>query len=178
MFRDVPRRMIKKCVFVGSAGAALLLTGCAQVESQWDVFTDWFQPTEAITSVINPYRPDMHQGNLVTKEMVDQLHLGMTQLQVQFLLGIPLLRDMFHQNRWDYVYYMNPRFGDVQRRRLTLFFDDTGRLARYEFNPLPSETEADQMILGNDEVFQDDESQMTVVDPEQKAQDDIEQNAH
>ena len=73
---------------------------------------------------------------------------------------------------------MNPRFGDVQRRRLTLFFDDTGRLARYEFNPLPSETEADQMILGNDEVFQDDESQMTVVDPEQKAQDDIEQNAH
>ncbi len=169
--------MIKKCVLAGSMGAALCLTGCAQIESQWDSFTDWFQPTEAITSLINPYRPDMHQGNLVTKEMVDQLHIGMTQLQVQFLLGVPLLRDMFHQNRWDYVYYMNPRFGDIERRRLTVYFDETGRLSRYEFNPLPNETQADQMILGNDEVFQGDESQMTVIDSEKKAQEDVEQNA-
>ena len=169
--------MIKKCVLAGSMGAALCLTGCAQIESQWDSFTDWFQPTEAITSLINPYRPDMHQGNLVTKEMVDQLHIGMTQLQVQFLLGVPLLRDMFHQNRWDYVYYMNPRFGHIERRRLTLYFAETGRLSRYEFNPLPNETQADQMILGNDEVFQGDESQMTVIDSEKKAQEDVEQNA-
>lgn len=169
--------MIKKCVLAGSMGAALCLTGCAQIESQWDSFTDWFQPTEAITSLINPYRPDMHQGNLVTKEMVDQLHIGMTQLQVQFLLGVPLLRDMFHQNRWDYVYYMNPRFGDIERRRLTVYFDETGRLSRYEFNLLPNETQADQMILGNDEVFQGDESQMTVIDSEKKAQEDVEQNA-
>ena len=55
------------------------------------------------------------------------------------LLGVPLVRDMFHQNRWDYVYYMNPRFGDIERRRLTVYFDETGRLSRYEFNPLPNE---------------------------------------
>ena len=94
--------MIKKCVLAGSMGAALCLTGCAQIESQWDSFTDWFQPTEAITSLINPYRPDMHQGNLVTKEMVDQLHSGLRPLQVQCLRGVPLLRDLWHQIRWDY----------------------------------------------------------------------------
>ena len=96
--------MYKKCFLTGALASMLVLSGCAQVESQWNAFNEWFQPTEAITSVINPYRPDTHQGNLVTKEMVDQLHLGMTQLQVQFLLGVPLLRDMFHQNRWDYLY--------------------------------------------------------------------------
>ena len=77
--------MYKKCMLTGALAATLVLSGCAQVQSQWDAFNEWFQPSEAITSVIKPYRPDTHQGNLVTKEMVDQLHLGMTQLQVQFL---------------------------------------------------------------------------------------------
>ena len=169
--------MYKKCLLAGAVSATLVLSGCAQVESQWNAFNEWFQPTEAISSVIKPYRPDTHQGNLVTKEMVDQLHLGMTQLQVQFLLGVPLLRDMFHQNRWDYLYYINPRFGDPEMRRLTVYFDDTGRLTRYEFTPMPDETQADQMILGDKEVFKADNSDLTVVDQAQKAQEDVEQNA-
>lgn len=110
--------------------------------------------------------------------MVDQLHLGMTQLQVQFLLGVPLLRDLFHQNRWDYLYYVNPRFGDPQTRRLTIYFDDSGRLTRYEFTPMPEETQADQMILGDEEAFTPGNSDLTVVDQAQKAQEDVEQNAH
>ena len=118
--------MYKKCMLTGAPCCHARIVWCAQVQSQWDAFNEWFQPSEAITSVIKPYRPDTHQGNLVTKEMVDQLHLGMTQLQVQFLLGVPLLRDLFHQNRWDYLYYVNPRFGDPQTRRLTVYFDDSG----------------------------------------------------
>ncbi len=169
--------MYKKCLLAGAFSATLVLGGCAQIESQWNDFNEWFQPTEAISSVIKPYRPDTHQGNLVTKEMVDQLHLGMTQLQVQFLLGVPLLRDMFHQNRWDYLYYTNPRFGDPETRRLTLYFDDEGRLTRYEYTPMPEETQADQMILGNKEAFTADNSNLTVVDQAQKAAEDVEQNA-
>lgn len=169
--------MYKKCLLMGTLAASLTLSGCAQMESQWNAFNEWFQPTEAISSVIKPYRPDTHQGNLVTKEMVDQLHLGMTQLQVQFLLGVPLLRDMFHQNRWDYLYYVNPRFGDPESRRLTIYFDEEGRLVRYEFTPMPDETQADQMILGDKEAFKNDNSQLTVVDQAQKAAEDVEQNA-
>lgn len=33
------------------------------------------------------YRPDVHQGNLITSEMIEQLEPGMSQAQVQFLLG-------------------------------------------------------------------------------------------
>ena len=169
--------MYRKCLLTGALASALALSGCAQMESQWDAFNEWFQPTKALTSVINPYRPDTHQGNLITKEMIDQLHLGMTQMQVQFLLGVPLLRDMFHQNRWDYLYYVNPRFGDPETRRLTVYFDDTGRLSRYEFTPMPDETQADHMILGAKEAFKADNSQLTVVDQTQKAMEDVEQNA-
>ena len=169
--------MYKKCLLAGAVSATLVLSGCAQVESQWNAFNEWFQPTEAISSVIKPYRPDTHQGNLVTKEMVDQLHLGMTQLQVQFLLGVPLLRDMFHQNRWDYLYYTNPRFGDPETRRLTVYFDEEGRLTRYEFTPMPEETQADQMILGNKEAFTADNSNLTIIDQAQKAAEDVEKNA-
>lgn len=169
--------MYKKFLLTGALCGTLALSGCAQMKSQWDSFSEWWQPTEAITSVIKPYRPTTHQGNLITKEMVDQLHLGMTQQQVQFLLGVPLLRDMFHQNRWDYVYYMNPRFGDPKHRRLTVYFDDTGRLSRYEFTPMPEETLADQIILGTEEEFHVESNDLTVVDYETAAQEDVQQAA-
>lgn len=138
---------------------------------------DWLSPPESLTKLLEPYRPDVHQGNLITQEMVDQLHVGMTQMQVQFLLGVPLLRDMFHQNRWDYVYYVNPRHADEQKRRLTVFFDEGGRMTKYEYTPMPNETQADQMILGRDTDFEGKADQMTTVDQTSQTQNDIERNA-
>lgn len=54
------------------------------------------------------YRTDVHQGNLVTQEMIDQLNVGMARQQVLFLMGKPLVESQFHRNRWDYTYYLNP----------------------------------------------------------------------
>ena len=67
--------------------AALVLTGCNTVSEAWD------SPRSVVPEFLQPYRADVHQGNLITSEMVLQLEKGMTQPQVQFLLGIPLLRD-------------------------------------------------------------------------------------
>ena len=50
------------------------------------------------------YKMTVQQGNIITEEMVDQLQLGMNKSQVRYLLGTPLLADMFHTNRWDYTY--------------------------------------------------------------------------
>lgn len=80
--------------------AALVLTGCNTVSEAWD------SPRSVVPEFLQPYRADVHQGNLITSEMVLQLEKGMTQPQVQFLLGIPLLRDQFHPYRWDYIYYL------------------------------------------------------------------------
>jgi outer membrane protein assembly factor BamE len=99
-------------------------------------------------SIIQPYRVDVQQGNVVTKEMVDQLATGMTRDQVRFLLGTPALVSVFHQDRWDYVYLLKRGKGsDKQSRRLTLYFKDN-RVERYEADEMPPEALADNLILG------------------------------
>lgn len=82
-----------------------------------------------VSSSITPYRVDVRQGNFVSQEMVAQLKPGLTREQVRFILGTPLVSDMFHADRWDYVYRFQPGRGEVQQRRLAVFFEN-GRLAR------------------------------------------------
>jgi len=94
------------------------------------------------------YRIDVPQGNLITKEMAEQLHVGMSRSQVQFLLGEPLVKSDFHLNRWDYVYYFNPRRGNIELRKLTVFFNDDARVEKIEQDQLPTERQADATILG------------------------------
>lgn len=77
-----------------------------------------------ITNFVSPYRMDVRQGNFVTQEMVAQLKLGQTRDQVRFILGSPLVTDMFHVDRWDYVYRFSSGKGEVQQRGLTVFFQD------------------------------------------------------
>lgn len=48
----------------------------------------------------------MAQGNLIEDKYLDQVEVGMTRNQVRFLLGTPMIDDPFHENRWDYVYYL------------------------------------------------------------------------
>ena len=83
----------------------------------------------SITSHLTPYRIDVRQGNMVTQDMVAQLKPGQTREQVRFILGTPLVADMFHADRWDYVYRFQPGHGEVQERHLIIFFDGN-KLAR------------------------------------------------
>jgi outer membrane protein assembly factor BamE (lipoprotein component of BamABCDE complex) len=76
-----------------------------------------------LPSLISPYRIDIQQGNVVTQEMVSKLKVGMTRSQVRFVLGSPLVTDMFHGDRWDYVYTMQKQGKAEERRRLTVIFD-------------------------------------------------------
>ena len=57
--------------------------------------------------------------------------LGMSREQVRFVLGTPLVSDIFHADRWDYVYRFQPGKGAAQERRLTVIFED-GRLLRLD----------------------------------------------
>ncbi len=85
--------------------------------------------TPQITSILTPYRIDVRQGNFVTQDMVVQLKPGLSREQVRFILGSPLLADMFHADRWDYVYRFQPGKGEAEQRVLTVFFQDN-KLAR------------------------------------------------
>ncbi|MCX8087206.1 MAG: outer membrane protein assembly factor BamE [Rhodocyclaceae bacterium] len=85
--------------------------------------------TADVSSMLSPYRIDVRQGNFVTQEMVSRLRPGMSREQVRFALGSPLIADIFHADRWDYVYRFQPGHGEVQTRRLTVFFEND-RLVR------------------------------------------------
>jgi outer membrane protein assembly factor BamE (lipoprotein component of BamABCDE complex) len=43
---------------------------------------------------------------------------------VRYVLGSPLVTDVFHAGRWDYVYRFTPGHGDAQQRRLSVYFED------------------------------------------------------
>lgn len=89
---------------------------------------------------ITPYKVEVVQGNVITKEQVDALQKGMSRQQVKDLLGTPLLASVFHANRWDYVFTIKRKGVPAQERRLTTYFDDTG-LLRYEGDEMPTEAE-------------------------------------
>ncbi|PIE20740.1 MAG: hypothetical protein CSA61_00850 [Neptuniibacter caesariensis] len=75
------------------------------------------------------YKFDIPQGNVVTQDMVDQLRPGMTENQVRFIMGTPLITDTFHAGRWDYIYHKKSGAdGSYIREHMSLFFTD-GKLS-------------------------------------------------
>lgn len=104
---------------------------------------------------LSPYRPDIQQGNFVSREMVAQLKEGMTQEQVRFVLGTPILADMFHADRWDYLFRLKRGDGEVTSSRVTVFFKEN-RLARFEGGDLPTEAEYLARIAGSIPLPRDD----------------------
>lgn len=75
---------------------------------------------------------DIHQGNMLDEDRLARLRPGMSQDEVRFLLGTPMLVDIFHNNRWDYVYYNKQGKNEPEQQRVTLFFDNNNRLERIE----------------------------------------------
>jgi outer membrane protein assembly factor BamE len=79
------------------------------------------------------HRIPIQQGNFLDREDLDRVAVGMTRVQVRALLGTPMIADPFHQERWDYYYYMQMgRWKNPQRRQFTVYFDEQDKVARVE----------------------------------------------
>jgi outer membrane protein assembly factor BamE len=70
------------------------------------------------------YTPDVQQGNLLDKKVVDQLKPGMTKHQVLVLMGTPSVSTPFDQSRWDYVSTFSHRGSAIKVRTFTLTFNN------------------------------------------------------
>jgi len=66
---------------------------------------------------------EIQQGNFVSQDMLSKLKRGMTREQVRFVLGTPLVTDMFHADRWDYVYFVQFPDGKREQRNLSVVFE-------------------------------------------------------
>jgi len=90
-------------------------------------------------SFFAPYRIDIRQGNHIDEAMLAQLKPGMTPEQVRFALGSPLVMDVFHSDRWDYVYrFKSGKGGKPEQRVVSIFFVDD-KLDRIEGDIAPAD---------------------------------------
>jgi outer membrane protein assembly factor BamE len=95
-------------------------------------------PFFAACGTFSVYTMEIQQGNYISQEAVSQLKLGMTKDQVRFVLGTPLVADIFHENRWDYVYRrQRANSRTVEERRVSVFFEDD-KLVRLEGDVMPA----------------------------------------
>ena len=97
--------------------------------------------------VLSPYRPDIQQGNFISQEMLAQLKVGQTREQVKFILGTPLLTDVFHAQRWDYPFYLARGNGELTQARVTVYFKDD-KVEKFDGGNLPTEKEYIARIAG------------------------------
>lgn len=93
-----------------------------------------------VASVVTPYKMDVIQGNVVTREQLAVLKVGMPRAQVRDVLGSSLLTSVFHADRWDYVFTLKRPGAEPQSRKVTVYFKDD-LLERIEADELPSEAE-------------------------------------
>jgi len=81
---------------------------------------------------LSPHHIEIQQGNFISQEMVAQLKSGMTKDQVRFAMGTPLVTDVFHGDRWDYIFVRRRADSqDTERRRISVYFDND-KLTRIE----------------------------------------------
>lgn len=72
--------------------------------------------------LFKPFRFDIQQGSIITFDKVAQIKPGMSQDQVQFILGSPTLEDIFHTERWDYLYYLDAKDKPIEKRHFAVYF--------------------------------------------------------
>jgi len=124
--------------------ASTALAGCQFLPSADRVFAP-----------LTPYRIEVVQGNVVTKEQVALVRPGMSRPQVRDAIGSPLLADPFHADRWDYVFTIRRQGTPPQQHSVVVLFEndvlksiDTGGelpaerdfVASIDTNPAPRKT--------------------------------------
>lgn len=115
-------------------GMLLGLSACSSIRPPLE------NMTSRVASVLTPYRTEVVQGNVVTREQLQLLRPGMTRQQVRDLLGTPLITSLFHANRWDYAFTIRRQGAEPLNRKLSIFFEGEA-MARVESDELPLEAE-------------------------------------
>ncbi len=136
---------MRKLLIYWMCGASLLTAGCESIKNIGNAVPDALDRMPVI------YRPDVQQGNVVTQEMVSKLQPGMSKSQVRYIMGTPMLVDVFHQERWDYLYSMKQGNDEREQKRVALYFDYNSRVRiEGDFRPIPEEK--DELEVHKDAV--------------------------
>lgn len=119
------------CLLVGLGG----LGGCATQSEPLVV------RTPGMIERLTPYKVEIQQGNVVTREQVTLVKPGMSREQVRDLLGSPMLTDVFHGQRWDFIYAVGRGSGSPEQRFSVAVFFEGDKVQRVAAPDLPTENE-------------------------------------
>ena len=152
--------------FLGVCGivlaAAVCISGCAtkspESQSAPDANATSLQGVQTtqehrFLGILSPYRIDIQQGNFISSETLAQLREamkrpeGVTRDQVRFLLGTPLVNDIFHADRWDYEFMLRRGNGEIITSHVSLTFKGT-KLESLDGTALPTEKDYITLIAG------------------------------
>jgi outer membrane protein assembly factor BamE len=131
----VGRRPARRQAYASAAVLLMLLmaAGCASSDRSRSGF-------------LEPYKFAIPQGNYLNQQMLDQVREGMSREQVRMAIGSPLLTDIFHPHRWDYVFRFQYPNGDAELRKVTIEFRDD-RVASIKADPLPARDDPNDPAL-------------------------------
>lgn len=136
-----PFPVVRKGTFpvacTGAVAAVLLLglTGCASGPAPVQV------RTPGLIERLTPYKVEIQQGNVVTRDQVALVKPGMVREQVREILGSPMLTDVFHEQRWDYLYAVGRGSGSPEQRFSVAIFFDGDKVQRVAAPELPTENQ-------------------------------------
>jgi outer membrane protein assembly factor BamE len=125
-------RRLRRSVFL--IAAPVMLSACGSLSD----FS--LRKPETLFGLLEPYRVDVVQGNVVTNEVMAQIQPGLGRMQVKEILGTPLLADPFHVERWDYAFTIRRQGVPDQKRLVSIFFKNDA-VERFTNEALPSEQE-------------------------------------
>jgi outer membrane protein assembly factor BamE len=109
------------------------------------------------------YQIDVTQGNYLEDEKLDQVKVGMTQEQVIFILGSPMLIDQFDSSKWYYIRYIKPGGEKAQQQHVVLTFNkkilsSMERKGPIDENPLQSQKLKNAPNTATESTSEDSES--------------------
>ena len=118
---------LKTKTFAFSMGLLLLSNSLSLKAS---IFSDISLPDEEILEILEKgpdwlpkaYKTPIEQGVLLETDNLNKVVPGLSKEQVKFLLGTPTIMDIFHDNRWDYIFYKRDRDGITDPKRITIIF--------------------------------------------------------
>jgi outer membrane protein assembly factor BamE len=69
-------------------------------------------------------RVNTQQGNVLSKEKMHLVKIGMHKTDVAIALGTSLITPTFQKNRWDYAFTWQKGEGPVMIKRVELYFEN------------------------------------------------------
>jgi outer membrane protein assembly factor BamE len=77
------------------------------------------------------FKINVQQGNIITQDMLDTLKTGMTKKQVHFVLGAPVVDNVFDTELENYVYTYQVAGGEIEKQIIKVYYEN-GTYQRYE----------------------------------------------